>query len=72
MLHILVTSRKERDIECCLVPRCWRTVSLQEFVAGDIKSHVRERVKNDKNLKKWPATVQVEIEEKLTNGACGM
>jgi hypothetical protein len=62
-LHILVTSRKEREIEDCLIPLSWRTVDLQEaVVAGDIKIHVRERLQIDPKLKKWPVRVQAEIE----------
>ena len=72
-LHILVTSRKEREIEDCLMPLSWRTVDLQEaVVAGDIKIHVCERLQNDPKLKKWPVKVQAEIETALTEGARGM
>ena len=72
-LHILVTSRQEREIEDCLVALSWRRVDLQEtVVAGDIEMHVRERLQNDSKLKKWPAKVQAEIEAALTEGAHGM
>ena len=72
-LHILVTSRKEREIEDSLIPRCWHTMALQDSViAGDIEIHVCEKLQNDPKLKKWSAKVQAEIKEKLTQGACGM
>ena len=72
-LHILVTSRKEREIEDSLMPLSWRTVDLQEaVVTGDIKMHVRDRLQNDPKLKKWPIKVQAEIEAALTEGAHGM
>ena len=72
-LHILVTSRQEREIEDCLMPLSWRRVDLQAAViAGDVKMHVRERLQNDAKLKKWPEKVQAEIEAALTEGANGM
>ena len=72
-LHILMTSRKEREIEDSLGPQCWYTMALQEsVVARDIEMHVFERLQNDPKLKKWPPKVQAEIKEKLTTGACGM
>jgi len=73
ILHILVTSRKEREIEDCLMHLSWRRLDLQEtVVAGDIKMHVRERLQNDSKLKKWGEKVQAEIEAALTEGAHGM
>jgi hypothetical protein len=72
-LHILMTSRKEREIEDLLIAQCWQAVAIEEsVVASDIEVHVRERLQNDVKLKKWPAKVQTEIEAKLTKGACGM
>ena len=72
-LHILVTSRKEREIEDSLMLRCQHTMALQDSVISrDIEIHVCEKLQNDPKLKKWPAKVQAEIKEKLTKGACGM
>jgi hypothetical protein len=72
-LHTLVTSRKEGEIEECLLPLCWRTVALQEsVVAGDIEIHIRRRLQKDSRLRKWPKKVQEEIEAALTTGAHGM
>jgi hypothetical protein len=72
-LHILMTSRKEREIEDLLIAQCWQAVAIEEsVVASDIEVHVRERLQNDVKLKKWPAKVQTEIAAKLTKGARGM
>jgi hypothetical protein len=72
-LHLLVTSRKEREIENCLGCQVWRWVDLQAtVVTGDIEIHVRQCLQNDAKLKKWPAEVQAEIEGALTRGAHGM
>ena len=71
--HFLVTSRKERDIEDSLRPEVWHGVNVQEsVVAGDIEIHVRESLRNDSKLNKWPVKVQAEIDAALTNGAHGM
>jgi hypothetical protein len=72
-IHILVTSRKEREIEDSLVPRCWHISDLAgTVVARDIAMHVRERLQNNSKLMKWPAKVRAEIEATLTKGASGM
>jgi hypothetical protein len=72
-VHMLVTSRKEREIEDRLLPLCWHTMALREsVVAGDIVLHVHECLQNDSKLKKWPKKVQAEIQEALTNGSQGM
>ncbi|KAF2178431.1 hypothetical protein K469DRAFT_599451, partial [Zopfia rhizophila CBS 207.26] len=76
-LHLLVTSRRERDIESsleCFVDR-QHTISLQsELVDKDIQRYVQQRLSDDKSLRKWqkdPA-IRQEIENTLTKGACGM
>ena len=72
-LHILVTSRKEREIEDSLILQCQHTMALQgSVIARDIEIHVFEKLRNDPRLKKWPAKVRAEIKEKLMKGACGM
>jgi len=72
-LHILVTSRKERDIEDHLQPQISAQINLQStLVAGDIQIHIHERLQNDSRLKRWPEEVKKEIEETLVDGACGM
>ena len=68
-----MTSRKERDIEDSLRPDVWHGVNVQEsVVAGDIEIHVRESLRNDSKLNKWPVKVQAEIDAALTDGAHGM
>jgi hypothetical protein len=76
-LHLLVTSRKERDIES----------SLEEFVDGqnriclqsvivdkDIQRYVRQRLSDDKRLQIWKkdASMMRQIETVLMSGAKGM
>jgi hypothetical protein len=76
-LHLLVTSRKERDIERCLEDlvdkKC--IVSLQsQIVDSDIQLYVLARLCKDKDLQKWykDRKLQDEIEKVLLNGAHGM
>ncbi|KAH7065082.1 hypothetical protein B0J12DRAFT_24715 [Macrophomina phaseolina] len=76
-LHVLVTSRKERDIESSLTTFIdqQRVISLHsELVDRDIQKYVWQRLSDDKSLKKWQkdATVRQEIEAALTKGAHGM
>jgi hypothetical protein len=72
-LHILATSRRERDIEETLEPLVTGQVCIQSALANaDIHIHLRERLQNDPKLRKWPTNVQIEIEKTLMDGAHGM
>lgn len=72
-LHILATSRRERDIEETLEPLVTSEICLQSALVGnDIHTHISERLQNDSKLKKWPANVRGEIEQTLMDGAQGM
>jgi hypothetical protein len=72
-LHILATSRKERDIDDCVGPRVSARVDLHSaLINADIQTHLRERLRNDPKLKKWPVKIHVQIEAALMEGAHGM
>ena len=72
-LHLLMTSRKERDIEDCLESQVSCQINIQQGVVdADIHIHICERLQNDTKLKKWPMKVQEEIETVLMEGAHGM
>lgn len=72
-VHLLVTSRKERDIDECLDSLVTSQISIQsEVVNADIHAHISEVLQNDPKLKKWPVNVQQEIHDSLMNGANGM
>lgn len=76
-LHLLVTSRKEREIEVSLedIVDDQNTISLErEIVDKDIQKYVRERLANDKSLRKWQNDpgARIEIEKTLMAGAHGM
>ncbi|RYO17084.1 hypothetical protein AA0111_g11220, partial [Alternaria arborescens] len=76
-LHLLMTSRKERDIERSLEEyiREEDAVCLQrDVVDQDIQRYVQQRLRVDKGLAKWnkDASVRQEIEAALMGGAHGM
>lgn len=76
-LHLLATSRKERDIESSIegfVDDQSRICLQSELVDEDIKRYVQQRLSDDKNLVKWTkdAVIKQEIENALMTGARGM
>ena len=72
-LHILATSRREREIEETLQPLITCQICIQSaLVDADINLHVHETLQNDKKLKKWPVHVRMEIEATLMDGVRGM
>lgn len=76
-LHIMATSRRERDLESsleCLVEE-HNTICLQSKVVDkDISTYVHHRLCDDKKLRKWYNNVEMrqEIETALMEGAHGM
>lgn len=69
-LHLLATSRGEKDIEESLKPILTDEICIQSaLVNADIHTHIRERLQNDAKLKKFPADVKQEIETTLMEGA---
>jgi len=72
-LHLLATSRREKDIEETLTPLITGQICIQStLVDADIRIHIRERLQNDAKLRKWPENVRMEIEKTLMGGAKGM
>jgi hypothetical protein len=76
-LHLLMTSRKERDIAMSLEGYIEEedAVCLQRVeVNQDIQRYVQQRLRDDKGLAKWnkDAAIRQEIETALMRGACGM
>jgi hypothetical protein len=72
-LHVLATSRRERDIEETLESLATSEICLQSAVVDvDIHTYLSERLQNDLKLRKWPANVRGEIEQTLMDGAQGM
>ena len=75
--RVLVTSRKERDIESSIedIVDDEYIVCLQsQVVDKDIQLYVRQRLFNDKSLKRWKddAEIRQKIETSLMEGSHGM
>lgn len=73
--HILVTSRREHDIESCLSALAQESIALQtELVDKDIDLYISNRLETDKSLERWrkDPSIQLEIKTKLMSGAHGM
>jgi hypothetical protein len=76
-MHLLMTSRKERDIESSLKSYVDEedTVCLQsDIVDKDIQRYIQQRLSSDKDLVKWEKDIDMrqEIEAALMGGARGM
>jgi hypothetical protein len=76
-LHLLMTSRRERDIESSLEGYVGKedAVCLQrDVVDQDIQRYVQQRLRVDRGLAKWnkDAAVRQEVEAALMHGARGM
>ncbi|EUC31762.1 hypothetical protein COCCADRAFT_38175 [Bipolaris zeicola 26-R-13] len=75
--HMLLTSRKERDIQSSLEIFIYEQshICLQsERVDKDIQKYVQQRLSNDKDFNRWEKdpTVRQDIETTLVKGAQGM
>jgi hypothetical protein len=72
-LHVLATSRREKDIEDQLSRIARYNVNIESAVVDeDIRVYVRDRLDTDARLKKWPAAVQEEITNVMMEKANGM
>lgn len=76
-LHMFFISRREGEIENTLglIVNESNIISIQdENVDPDIRSYIRQRLADDKNLQKWHSnvTIQRQIEQSLVTGAHGM
>ncbi|CAN9382993.1 unnamed protein product [Alternaria alternata] len=77
VLHVLMTSRKERDIETSLetyVRESDSTCLQRNIVDKDILRYVQQRLRDDRSLAKWnkDAGIVSEIETALMHGARGI
>ena len=72
-LLILVTSRREKDIEDELSSIANYNINIQSvLVDTDIRIYIRDRMAIDIKLKKWPNSVQNEIITALMEKVGGM
>jgi hypothetical protein len=71
-VNVLVTSRKERDIELVLDGLASSIGIKQTVVDADIRIHLQTCLVEDVKLKRWPSAVKEEMEDALVRGAHGM
>ena len=72
-INILMTSRKELDIEVAIQHLLTDTVCIQgPQVQGDIRLHISNCLSQDPKLRKWHPSIQKEIENSLVDGARGL
>ena len=72
-LPILVTSRRDRDIDAHLRLVAEHNIDIQRAVVDqDIRFYVQARLTTDPNLRKQPVAVQEEISQVMMEKAGGM
>ncbi|KAL1962468.1 hypothetical protein VTN77DRAFT_9669 [Rasamsonia byssochlamydoides] len=76
-IHVLLTSRDEKDIKDSIEPICMTQDHIKLSAAvtkEDIRTYIRERLRTDRALKRWRThpKVQEEIESSLTEKSDGM
>ena len=73
-IHLLITSRRELDIEQRLTPLLGiPPIPLEgSQIDSDIELHINEQLSTDQKLKRWPPHIKLQIEETLTARADGM
>lgn len=72
-INILITSRKEADLERCLKDAVSHTVCIQSSkVDADIRLHVRNVMTRDPELTGWKPAIRQEIESGIVEGSNGM
>jgi hypothetical protein len=70
---ILITSRRELDIESALKTTFTSTICLQSSdVDADVRVHVSNAISRDKRLQKWKPAIREEILEAIVEGSHGM
>ena len=72
-LKVLVTSRKEPDIEAALESILAHMICIQSFkVDRDVRVYVKGEIERDATLKRWQPTLKKEILDGIVLGAHGM
>jgi hypothetical protein len=72
-LNILITSRKEADIEAALKGSFSHNICIQSSVIdSDVRTHVSNVISRDPILQKWKPAIQQEILDAIVQGSHGM
>jgi hypothetical protein len=71
--HLVVTSRREKDIEDSFHSICNYSMSIDSAIVNeDIYRYIQHRLATDRKLQKWPAAVKEEITTAMMKRADGM
>jgi len=72
-LNLLITSRKEPDIDAALGPSFSRTICIQNAVIdADVRVHVGKAIARDARLLKWKPAIREEILNAIVESSYGM
>lgn len=72
-LGVLITSRKEPDIETALKDTGFHNISIQSAVIdADVRVHVNNAISKDPVLQKWKPGIRQEILDGIVHGSQGM
>ncbi|KAF5507260.1 hypothetical protein CGCA056_v013701 [Colletotrichum aenigma] len=71
-IRLLLTSREYFDIETVMTEFSTSISMKNEFLDADIRLYTESRLRNEKHVRNWPAQLQQETVEALSNGAQGM
>lgn len=71
-IRLLLTSREYFDIETVVTEFSMSISMKNEFLDADIRLYAESRLKTEKHVRDWPAELQQETVEALSNGAQGM
>jgi len=72
-LRVVITSRKEPDIESALKDTASHIISIQSSVIdADVRIHVHNAISGDPTLRKWKPDIRQEILDGIVHGSQGM
>ena len=71
-IQLLVTSRKELDIERALLAVAESLSLSNHYVDEDIRTYIKSRLQDDPKYYRWPNVLKAETETALVKGAKGM
>jgi len=70
-VQLLVTSRKELDIERAILPLSTSLSLSNPYVDEDIRTYIKSYLSQNRRFSMWPDDLKTEIEKALVKGAKG-
>ena len=73
VLSVLITSRKEPDIESALKDKVSHNITIQNAdIDADVRIHVNNAISKDPAFSKWKPTIRQEMLDAIVSGSNGM